>query len=125
MEPDVLPAIYLQVRDRWIFPSQQNYQVFLMVQAMEAWFLADRKVLAIYYGADFRSNNLPGDERHIEAIRKGDLERSLVDATRVTKTKGRYHKTRHAFDLLAEIDPGKVEAGSPHAKSFHCFLRSL
>jgi len=49
----------------------------------------------------------------------------LINATRATRTKGTYHKTNHAFEILGRIDPSKVEAGSPHAKSFHDFLRSL
>jgi hypothetical protein len=125
VRPDDNAANYLHVRDKWDFPSLQNHHVFLMVQAMEAWLLADRNALAAYYGIGFRPNALPGDERHIEAIPKNDMEPSLVQATQGTKTKGRYHKTRHAFDLLAEIDPSKVEAGSPHAQAFHRFLRSL
>jgi len=119
------PVVYLQAHDKWLFPPLQNNRIFLMVQAMEAWFLADRTALAAYYGTEFRANGLPGDERHIEAIPKDDLEPSLVNASRNTKTKGQYHKTRHAFTLLAEIDPRKVEAGSPYAAEFHAFLRTL
>lgn len=96
-----------------------------MVQAMEAWFLADRAALMAYYGQGFRINALPGDERHVEAVQKGDLEPSLVKASHSTRTKGDYDKTTHAFALLLEIDPAKVEQGSPHAAAFHRFLRSL
>jgi hypothetical protein len=95
-----------------------------MVQAMEAWFFADRVSLAAYYGQGFRLNALPGDEHHIEAIPKDDLVPSLESASRDTKTKGQYHKTRHGFALLARIDPAKVEAGSPHAEALHRFLRA-
>jgi hypothetical protein len=118
------PAHYLQTRDRWNFAHLPSESVFLMVQAMESWFLADRRALENYYGQGFRGKALPGDEGHIEIIPKDDLEQALVDATRDTRTKGRYHKTRHAFALLIEIDPSKVEAGSPHAAAFHKFLRS-
>jgi hypothetical protein len=96
-----------------------------MVQAMEAWFMADRSALAEYYGEGFRVRALPSDELHIESIPKDDLEPALVNATRATKTKGEYHKTRHAFALLVAIDPDKVELGSPHAAAFNDFLRSL
>ena len=125
VRPGDSPATYLHDRDGWDFPFLQNHRVFLMVQAMEAWLLADRSALSTYYGTGFRPNALPGDELHIEAIPKNDLEPSLLRATDGTKTKGRYHKTRHAFDLLAEIDFRKVEAGSPHAAAFHIFLRPL
>jgi len=42
--------------------------------------------------AGFRPNNLPGTEGDIEDIRKEDLEPALINATRDTKTKGKYHK---------------------------------
>lgn len=118
------PAVHLLERDRWDFAHLPGEQIFLMVQAMEAWFFADRVSLAAYYGQGFRLNALPGDEHHIEAIPKDDLVPSLESASRDTKTKGQYHKTRHGFALLARIDPAKVEAGSPHAEALHRFLRA-
>jgi hypothetical protein len=124
VKPNATPAIHLYERDKWDFASLPSKQVFLMVQAMEAWFLADRDALATYYGQGFRRNALPGDEHHVEAIPKDDLVRSLENASSNTKTKGQYHKTRHGFALLARIAPSKVEAGSPHAAAFHRFLRS-
>jgi hypothetical protein len=96
-----------------------------MVQAMEAWLLADRSTLANFYGSGFRPNSLPGTERHIEDIRKEDLEPALINATRDTKTKGKYHKIDHGMVLIGQINPSKVSASSPHAEAFHSFLRSL
>lgn len=121
--PNSRPSAFLQANEGWDFSGLPTGQVFLMVQAMEAWLLADRNKLAAYYGRGFRSNVLPYSEGTIENIPKNDLEPSLAEATKNTG-KGRYHKTRHAFDLLAAIDPGKVGAGSPYAASFHEFLRS-
>ncbi len=91
-----------------------------MVQAMEAWFLADRAALERFYGTGFRRNSLPGSE--VEAIRKEDLEPSLKRASKET-SKGEYHKTRHGFALLALIDPSKIENSSPNAAALHQFLR--
>jgi hypothetical protein len=96
-----------------------------MVQAMEAWFFADRAALAKFYGPDFRLNALCGNEQDVEAIQKGDLMQSLLAATRATKTKGEYHKARHAFEILATLEPDKVANGSNHAAKFNVFLRSL
>lgn len=124
VKPNATPAVHLHKRDRWNFAGLPARQVFLMVQAMEAWFLADRTALADYYGQGFHPNALRGREGDIEVIAKNDLRASLEDATRDAKTKGSYHKTNHAFDLLARIDPGKVEASSDHAAAFHVFLRS-
>lgn len=77
----------------------------LMVQAMEAWFLADRDALKDYYGSGFLPGRLP-DPAHIEEVPKDDLVPILEHATSQTQ-KGKYHKTRHAPDLLARIDPLK------------------
>jgi hypothetical protein len=125
VKQDLDAAAYLQRTDGWRFPALRNWRVFLMVQAMEAWFFADRKTLADYYGDGFRANALRGSERSIEAIAKDDLEPSLVSASRDTMTKGEYKKATHAFELLALIDPGRVEAASTHAATFHAFLRAL
>ena len=124
VEATMTSSAHLQAHDRCPLPESETQKIFLMVQAMEAWFLADRDALAKYYGARFRRQNLPGDERRIEEIPKDDLEPSLVRATRDTQ-KGQYHKTRHGFALLGLIDPLKVQMGSPYAQAFHSFLRSL
>jgi hypothetical protein len=90
-------------------------QLHLMVQAMEAWFLADRDALADYYGQNFRANRLRGSERDVEAIPKDDAIKCLEEAARDTN-KGKYHKTKHAPALLEKIDPAKVRAGAPHCE---------
>ncbi len=125
VQANVTPAAHLERLDRWDFTGLPDGRVFLMVQAMETWFFADRATLAEYYGDGFRPNALRGSERNVEVIAKDDLEPSLVHASRDTKTKGAYKKATHAFDLLALIDPNKVEAASIHAAAFHSFLRSL
>ena len=86
-----------------------------MVQVMEAWFLADRQVLAGYYGQGFTAGSLPG-QPNIELISKQDVFRALRQASKNTKTKGEYHKTKHGFDLLELIDPNRVRAASVHAE---------
>lgn len=117
---------HLAERDGWEFPEDLNgHQIFLMAQAMEAWFMADREVLGEFYDGGFLANSLPGSATDVESIRKNDLEPRLRHATASTRTKGEYHKVKHGFDLLAAIDPMKVENGSPNAKEFNDFLRSL
>lgn len=116
---------HLQARDRWFFPAIDRHQVFLMVEAMEAWFLADRETLGTFYDGGFLPNSLPGSPTYVEIVPKVDLESRLKHASRPTKTKGEYHKTKHGFALLALIDPTKAEKGSPHAKQFNDFLRAL
>jgi hypothetical protein len=118
------PPEHLRARDGWSFPPFDRHKVYLMVQAMEAWFLADREALSAFYGEGFLAKSLHGNP-NIEQIRKGDLEPALKRASKQTKTKGEYQKVRHGFALLALIDPLKVENASPHAKLFNQFLRSL
>jgi len=96
-----------------------------MVQATEAWFLADRKVLADFYNGGFLADSLPGNPTNIEAVPKNDLEPKLIHATKPAKTKGEYHKTKHGFELLGRVDPAKVGNASPHARQFNEFLRGL
>lgn len=121
----VSPARHLHIRDGWDVSLLERNSVFLMVQAMESWFLADRETLAAFYDGGFLANSLPGSANDIESIPKDDLEPKLKHASRSTKTKGKYHKVKHGFALLAIIDPIKVEKGSPQAKRFNDFLRGL
>jgi hypothetical protein len=100
--------------DHWLRPhGATEDQAHLMVQLMESWFLANRQVLADYYGQGFLLNSLPG-QANIEQIPKADVLRALKHASRQTK-KGEYHKTRHGFDLLERIDPQLVGMASHHA----------
>lgn len=115
---------HLGNRDGWVFPDLNSHEVFLMVQAMEAWFFADRATIEMYYGHGFQPTALRGSALSVENIAKDDLVPSLQTATR-RSAKRVYHKTRHGFDILALIDPARVERGAPHAAEFHRFLRSL
>jgi hypothetical protein len=116
---------HLRQSDGWTFPALGRHRVFLMVQMMEAWFLADRDALTEFYDGGFLAKSLPGTPTNVESVRKEDLEASLKNATRNTRTKGEYRKLEHGAALLSRINPQKVEAGSSHAREFHGFLRSL
>ena len=64
------PWQHLKTRDKWDQPSgATDDQVHLMVQCMEAWFLADKDSLAAYYENGFNQNALPTRE-DIENIAK-------------------------------------------------------
>lgn len=119
------PVQHLHSRDGWDSPALNRHEVFLMVQAMEAWFLADRDALANFYDGGFLANSLPGSPTNVEAILKDDLEPRLKHASKPTKTKGEYQKVKHGFALLALIDPTKVGNASPHARRFNEFLSGL
>lgn len=110
------PWTHLKNRDNWDEPADElEENAHLMVQCMEAWFLADRDALASYFGHRFNQRSLPR-RRDIENIPIHDLERGLNMATRRCGRKGVYHKGRHSFAILAELSPDRVVAASPHAR---------
>lgn len=87
----------------------------LMVQCMEAWFLADRDALRDFYEQGFLENALPGNTS-VESVPKQDVLDSLQQATQHCKTKSPYSKGDHSFALLSRIDSLKVLQASPWAK---------
>lgn len=111
------PWQHLQDRDGWNRPPDtETDQFHLMVQVMESWLVADRETLANFYGSSFRSDAIP-QWPQIERVPKEDVLSELRRATRITK-KGSYHKARHGFEILGQLDPNKVMDASPHARRF-------
>lgn len=98
--------------------------IHLMVQTMETWIVADREALAAYYGQHFAAGALPPAD-DLEAVLKRDVARALGNATRKT-LKGAYHKTRHAGNLLARIDPAKARRRCRHCdRLFSVLARAI
>ena len=107
--------MHLRQQDGWARPaSVTDDSAHLMVQCMEAWFLADKACLAKFFGQGFNGNALPGHPE-IEKIPKNDLLTGLKNATRQCKPKGEYAKGQHAFAVLAAIDPDRVLEVLPRA----------
>ena len=106
------PVEHLRMRPGWDLSGVNEDRVHLMVQTMETWIVADSNALAVYYGQGFRANALPS-RPNLEKEDKTAVASALYRATERTK-KGRYHKIRHAADLLARTDPTKVRARCPH-----------
>ena len=102
----------------------QDSQIHFMVQAMESWFLADRDALKRYYGQGFLEKRLPGNQNNVEQISKSDVDNGLKNSTRDTRKK-KYHKTRHAPDLLSSLDVDKVRCNAPSCNRLFHSLRSL
>ena len=114
---------HLRKRDGWPRPGRAHEdQCHLMAQVMESWFLADRPALKAFYGRKFHEESLPSD-RSVERIAKADVLDRLARATRKT-SKGPYDKGPTSFDILAEVDPSKVERAARHAKRFLDTLRA-
>ena len=107
---------HLQDRDGWMRPDGAgDDQAFLMVQVMETWFLADRHALRQYFGAEFRENAVR-QWPEPETVPKATVLDALDRAT--TACRKRYAKGKVSFELLARIDPARVEAACPHARAF-------
>ncbi len=115
---------FLKNRDGWKQPTgATDDHVYLMVECMESWFLADRDCLKKYFGQGFSEIALPGNT-NIETISKADVFNSLKLATRNAKPKGEYGKGKHSFEILAQIDPIKVCNVAPNAKRLIDFLEN-
>ncbi len=115
------------VRDRpgdaWDRPAgATDQQLHFMVQAMEAWLVADPEALAAFYGQGFKKDKLPRRQNK-EDVPKTDLYAALEHATRSVRTKGTYGKS-HGFALIAAVDPAKVSAACPYAERFFDALRA-
>ncbi len=108
------PRLHLRDQDKWNLSFTSEDTIHLMVQTMETWIVADSGTLKSYYGQGFRPQKLPG-ARNLERVPKTDVESSLGEATKDTQ-KGRYHKIKHASDLLERIDAEKVKARCCHCR---------
>jgi hypothetical protein len=107
--------VKLRVGDGWQRPNGASEdQIHLMVQAMEAWFHADKGRVQEYFGQGFRLAALKS-RPDIDNIPKADLYDGMQMATRDCR-KGEYSKGQHSFEILALVDPAKVGAASPHAE---------
>ena len=114
---------HLTARDRWTRPGGAgDDQAFLMVQVMETWFLADRDALRAYFGAGFRENAIRAWP-NLEGVPKATVFAALKGATGSCRKS--YAKGRVSFELLAQIDPARVEAACPHARALLDRLRAL
>ena len=114
---------HLQHTDSWRPPAGADYnQVYLMVQAMEAWLIADWDALREYFGRGFNENRLPG-QSDPEQIPQNRLESSLKDAS--SGCRRQYAKGTVSFEILERVDASKVEKLCTHAKALFGYLRSL
>ena len=108
------PWLHLTARDNWDRPDRAtDGQCHLMVQVMEAWFLADVAALQTHYGQGFRAPALPQNP-NIEDISKDDVLAGLNRAARDTGKRS-YNKSGDSFAILEKLDPAKVRQASGYA----------
>ena len=106
------PWLHLLGRDNWSAQGAHDDHCHLMVQAMEAWLIADPSALREYYGQGFNANPIPG-VGNVETIPKASLVPILETATQQTQ-KGQYRKIQHGADLLSRVDTEIVRGKAPH-----------
>ncbi|MGH7600082.1 MAG: DUF4276 family protein [bacterium] len=106
------PWQHLQGRDAWQAGHVNDEHCHLMVRTMEAWLIADLSALNRFYGQGFNENAIPKNP-NVEQIDKKTLLLTLKDATCNT-SKGEYHKTRHGFRILEQLEVAKVRHAAPH-----------
>jgi hypothetical protein len=88
-----------QSPDAWDRPvGAEDRHGHLMVQATEAWFLADREMLKKYFGKGYNEKALPKN-KNIEQVPKNALFTALKKAGQKTAKRG-YDKTRDAPRIL-------------------------
>ena len=108
--------------DGWDRPAgATDDHLHLMVQCMEAWFLADKDHLAAYYGREFIAKHLPGNV-NVEEVAKADIMHGIKMATRGTP-KGEYSKGSHSFEIMEGLTPGRIK-NLPHGKRLFSVLEA-
>lgn len=102
-------------------PKNARALVFLMVQCMESWFIADLAALKQCFGGKLRDQVIP---RHtdVEAVSVKDVLSALNESVKQTPT-AKYHKVQHGTRILESLNPVQVAARSKHAGELHDFLR--
>ena len=114
---------HLRDSDGWRQPAgADDNQAYLMVQAMEAWLLADRDALREYFGRGFNENRLPA-QNDPEQIPVDRLESSLRSAS--GNCGQQYAKGAVSFEILGQVDACKVAKKCRHAKDLLDHLRTV
>ena len=89
-------------------------QLNFMVQAMEAWFIADPRALSRHFGNGFAVGRLPNPQ-NAESISPNGLTDSINQALRGIggRRRKKYDKVRDGARLLALIDEATVRRNCP------------
>lgn len=115
------PKQHLRNRDGWKVNESED-QYHLMVQAMEAWLIADREAVKQYYGQGFQESAIPAAQ-DVEQIDK-DLPKSSLDKAAKKTNKEGYQEIRDGARLLAKINPEEVRKKARHCERLFLTLTS-
>lgn len=112
---DESASTFLQRKHKkWDLQKIDDERCHLMVQIMEAWFIADIDALKKFYGQNFKESAIPKN-KNVEAIEKEVIEKALKAATAKTQ-KEEYQKIKHGGKLLEFINPVKVCEAAQHCR---------
>lgn len=99
--------IKADLADHGLLEYSEN--VFYMVQEMDSWFLSQPDVLDKFYGKDNNNGKLISQKLpKKKAIEIEHPDEKLQELTKTT-TRGKYHKIKHAVELLKLLDATKLE----------------
>ena len=114
--PSVADALrVLRSRNYWdANVAPEDERIHFMVQAMEAWFIADRQAMASHFGNGFRCGRLPNPQ-NAESISPNGLTDSINQALRGIggRRRKKYDKVGDGARLLALIDEATVRRNCP------------
>ena len=102
--------------------NADDQSAFMMVQAMETWFIADSLALQRFFDSSLDTSVFQ-NLSPLETILKEDSLDMLRQAT--LRCRRHYSKGRRSYGILAEIDPKIVAAACPHADQLLQYLRTL
>ena len=93
---------------------EEDERINFMVQAMEAWFIADPRALARHFGNGFGAGSLPNPQ-NAESVSPNGLTDSINQALRAIggRRRRKYDKVRDGARLLALINEATVRRNCP------------
>jgi len=101
----------------WNAPGTDESHCHLMVQEMEAWFLADIETLKTFYGGKLNEKAIRNPKVEEIASPKEVLKKACQDT---------YHEIDHAVSLLERVDVAKVRKAAPHCnRLFEALVKEL
>ncbi len=105
------------------FDAPKQGDLHLMVQAMEAWFVADSEAVRRVFGSKAKTDHL-GMILDVERTTVKELQAALHKAAAETPAR-RYQKALHQRSLLEAVRVENIKGRCPHFMRFHAHLERL